>query len=65
MRLAQLFVNGTVKTGGIVHRILAGFDGGEKNYMADWGQSHDLDLPSAPFDLANPNYGFPANGSKF
>ena len=62
MKLAQLFVNGTVKTGGIVHRILAGFDGGEKNYMADWGQSHDLDLPSAPFDLANPNYGFPANG---
>ncbi|MFW0715592.1 TonB-dependent siderophore receptor [Pedobacter sp. N23S346] len=62
MKLAQLFVNGTVKTGGIVHRILAGFDGGEKNYIADWGQSHDLDLPSAPFDLANPNYGFPSNG---
>jgi len=62
MKLAQLFVNGTVKTGGIVHRILAGFDGGEKNYIADWGQSHDLDLPSAPFNLANPIYGFPANG---
>lgn len=62
MKLAQLFVNGTVKTGGIVHRILAGFDGGKKSYLADWGQSHDLDLESAPFDLNNPNYGFPANG---
>jgi iron complex outermembrane receptor protein len=62
MKLAQLFVNGTVKTGGIVHRILAGFDGGKKNYMADWGQSHDLDLASSPFNLYNPNYGFPSNG---
>ncbi|MFD2285633.1 TonB-dependent siderophore receptor [Pedobacter petrophilus] len=62
MKLAQLFINGTVETGGIVHRILAGFDGGEKNYMADWGQSHDLDLPSSPFNLANPYYGFPSNG---
>ncbi|WP_316847777.1 TonB-dependent receptor [Pedobacter psychrodurus] len=62
MKLGQLFVNGTVKTGGIVHRILAGFDGGKKNYIADWGQSHDLDLASAPFDLYNPNYGFPSNG---
>ncbi|MFC3561842.1 TonB-dependent siderophore receptor [Pedobacter jamesrossensis] len=62
MKLAQLFINGQVKTGGINHRILAGFDGGKKNYMADWGQSHDLDLPSSPFDLNNPNYGFPTNG---
>ncbi|MGQ7853011.1 TonB-dependent siderophore receptor [Pedobacter sp. WC2501] len=62
MKLAQLFVNGTVKTGGIVHRILAGFDGGKKNYIADWGQSHDLDLASSPFNLYNPNYGFPSNG---
>ncbi len=62
MKLAQVFVNGTVKTGGIVHRILAGFDGGMKDYMADWGQSHDLDAASSPFNLANPNYGFPSNG---
>ncbi|RZK87487.1 MAG: TonB-dependent siderophore receptor, partial [Pedobacter sp.] len=50
MKLAQLFINGQAKTGGINHRILAGFDGGKKNYMADWGQSHDLDLASSPFD---------------
>ena len=62
MKLAQLFINGQVKTGGVNHRILAGFDGGKKNYMADWGQSHDLDLPSSPFDLNNPDFGFPANG---
>lgn len=62
MKLAQLFINGQVKTGAINHRILAGFDGGKKNYMADWGQSHNLDLASSPFDLNNPNYGFPTNG---
>jgi iron complex outermembrane receptor protein len=62
MKLAQLFINGQAKTGGINHRIIAGFDGGKKNYLADWGQSHDLDLPSSPFDLNNPNYGFPSNG---
>jgi len=62
MKLAQLFINGQVKTGGINHRILAGFDGGKKNYLADWGQSHDLDLATSPFDLNNPNFGFPLNG---
>ncbi|WP_316770443.1 TonB-dependent receptor [Pedobacter frigiditerrae] len=62
MKLAQLFINGQAKTGGINHRIIAGFDGGKKDYLADWGQSHDLDLPSSPFDLNNPNYGFPSNG---
>ncbi|WP_412466373.1 TonB-dependent siderophore receptor [Pedobacter sp. KLB.chiD] len=62
MKLGQLFVNGTVKTGGIVHRILAGFDGGKKNYIADWGQSHNLDLASSPFNLYHPDYGFPSNG---
>ncbi|MCZ4225292.1 TonB-dependent receptor [Pedobacter rhodius] len=62
MKLAQLFINGQLKTGGINHRILAGFDGGKKNYIADWGQSHNLDLPTSPFDLNNPDYGFPSNG---
>jgi iron complex outermembrane receptor protein len=62
MKLAQLFVNGKIKTRGITHNILSGFDGGKKYYYADWGQSHDLDLPNAPFDVNNPNYGFPANG---
>ncbi len=62
MKLAQFFINGQAKTGDINHRILAGFDGGKKDYIADWGQSHDLDLASSPFYLSNPNYGFPSNG---
>jgi iron complex outermembrane receptor protein len=62
MKLAQLFINGQAKTFGINHRILAGFDGGKKNYMADWGQSHDLDLPTSPFNPNNPDYSFPTNG---
>jgi iron complex outermembrane receptor protein len=62
MKLAQFFINGQAKTGGIQHRILAGFDGGKKDYMADWGQSHDLDLPVSPFNPNNPNYGTPGNG---
>ncbi|MHA4896672.1 TonB-dependent siderophore receptor [Pedobacter sp. PWIIR3] len=62
MKLAQLFINGKITTGAITHNLLAGFDGGKKAYMADWGQSHDLDLASSPFNLNSPNYGFPANG---
>jgi len=62
MKLAQLFINGQAKTGGINHRILFGFDGGKKSYMADWGQNHNLDLSTSPFDLNHPNYDFPSNG---
>ncbi|MEJ7560563.1 MAG: TonB-dependent receptor [Pedobacter sp.] len=62
MKLGQAFINGNFKTGGLQHRILAGLDVGKKDYQADWGQSHVLDLASAPFDPRNPNYGFPANG---
>jgi len=62
MKLGQLFLNGEANTGGIRHRILIGLDGGKKDYMADWGQSHDLDLASSPFNVYRPNYGFPTNG---
>ncbi|PST85284.1 TonB-dependent siderophore receptor [Pedobacter yulinensis] len=62
MTLGQLFVTGTALTGGIQHRILGGLDAGRKDYEADWGQSHDLDLPTAPFSLNNPYYGLPSNG---
>lgn len=62
MKLGQLFINGEAKTGSITHRILAGFDGGRKEYFADWGQSHDLDLPTSPFNIYHPNYGYPTNG---
>ena len=62
MALAQAFVNGTVYTGPVTHRILAGIDLSNKNYAADWGQSHDLDTDAEPFDNFNPNYGIPSNG---
>lgn len=62
MTMAQVFVNGEVQTGAVRHRILSGLDIAGKDYMADWGQSHDLDSPGDPFDPANPNLGKPATG---
>lgn len=62
MTLAQAFVNGTVQTGSIRHRILAGLDMGNKEYFPDWMQSHALDSAGAEFDPLAPNYGTPVNG---
>lgn len=62
MTMAQVFVNGKVQTGAVRHRILSGLDIAGKDYMADWGQSHDLDTPENPFDPANPDLGVPATG---
>ena len=62
MKLGQVFVNGTVTTGPVRHRILAGIDAGKKDYKADWGQSHNLDTEDDPFDVHHPDYGPPPNG---
>ena len=62
MTLAQAFVNGNIITGPVTHKILGGIDIGDKNYMADWGQSHALDSTGAAFDPSAPNYGIPVNG---
>ncbi len=62
MNLGQVFINGSATTGNINHRILAGIDMGDKDYQADWAQSHNLDLDDAPFDPHNPTYGTPGNG---
>lgn len=62
MTMAQIFANGEVTTGQVRHRILAGVDLGAKEYMADWGQSHDLDSATNPFDPRNPNLGVPITG---
>ncbi|MET0394883.1 MAG: TonB-dependent receptor [Chitinophagaceae bacterium] len=62
MTLGQVFLNGDVTTGAVRHRILAGVDLGNKDYMADWGQSHDLDDPSDPFDPYHPYMGIPVTG---
>lgn len=62
MTMAQVFVNGDVTTGMIRHRILGGVDIASKEYMADWGQSHDLDTVGAEFDPRDPYLGIPVNG---
>ncbi|KAF2506604.1 TonB-dependent receptor [Flavobacterium foetidum] len=62
MFLGQIFVNGKFNTGAVSHKVLAGVDLGDKDYMADWGQSHNLDTAANPFNIYNPNYGTPSNG---
>lgn len=57
MKLAQVFLNGNFNTGSIQHRILAGFDAGNKKYEADWATSVNLDSPDHPFDSEHPVYG--------
>ncbi|RYY34728.1 MAG: TonB-dependent receptor [Sphingobacteriaceae bacterium] len=52
MSLAQVFLNGKVTTGSVVHKFLGGLDFGDKRYLADYNQTHSLDTGSAPF---NPN----------
>lgn len=61
-KLGQAYLNGDIITGSIHHRILAGLDMGNKSYLADWSQSHDLDSAGAPFNVYNPTYGVPNNG---
>lgn len=61
MKFGQVYVNGTAQTGGIQHRVLAGLDLGNKEYMADWNQAFDLDT-AGTFNIYNPNRGLPVNG---
>jgi iron complex outermembrane receptor protein len=62
MTLGQVFVNGSIETGPITHRILSGLDLGTKTYEADWSQGHDLDTQDNPFDPSSPDNGVPSNG---
>lgn len=62
MTMGQLFLNGTVQTGKIKHRILGGLDVANKSYQADWGQYHELDSAGALFQANDPNLGTPVNG---
>jgi len=67
MSLAQVFLNGKVTTGSVVHNILAGLDMGDKKYVADYAQTKSLDTKETPFDpyepgiptLNNPANGYP------
>ncbi len=62
MTMAQAFLNGTVQTGSIRHRILGGIDLASKKYYADWGQYFQMDSVGALFNTLNPNLGTPVNG---
>ncbi|HYF68233.1 MAG TPA: TonB-dependent receptor [Ohtaekwangia sp.] len=62
MTMTQLFINGEIQTGKIRHRILSGFDMATKDYMADWGQAHELEPVDNPFNPNDPNLGVPING---
>jgi iron complex outermembrane receptor protein len=67
MSLAQVFLNGKVTTGSIVHNILGGLDMADKKYVADYAQTKSLDTKAAPFNpneegvptLNNPSNGYP------
>ncbi len=61
-KFGQVYLNGDLKTGAVSHRILAGLDAGTKEYMADWWQTHDLDLEESPFDPFSDSYTTPTNG---
>lgn len=56
MKFGQVFLNGKIQTGNISHKILTGIDMGDKQYLADWSQSHALDSDTKLFDVNNPVY---------
>lgn len=63
MKFGQVFVNGTMETGIVKHRILAGLDMGDKHFWGDWSQKHDLDIIGS-YNIYDTNYkpGNPYNG---
>ncbi len=53
-KLGQVFINGSVQTGSVSHKILGGLDFGNKNYIADWSQTVALDTEEDPFNIYDP-----------
>lgn len=54
-KTSQMFLNGEVNTGGIVHNILAGIDMSHRDYYADWNQG--AALGDSTFNIYKPKYG--------
>lgn len=54
-KTAQIFVNGKVRTGGLMHTILGGVDMSHKDYYADWNQG--ASLGDSTFNIYQPVYG--------
>lgn len=72
MKFGQIFLNGSVKTGVVSHKILAGLDLGSKKYMADWSQGYNLDKynVNGDFDkdtnpVADHNYWYNVNTNNY
>ena len=53
-KMGQLFVNGTVNTGAVSHKILGGLDFGNSTYRADWSKAIKVDLEANPFNIYSP-----------
>ncbi|TZF86172.1 TonB-dependent receptor (plasmid) [Pedobacter sp. BS3] len=57
-KLGQVFLNGNVGTGAVSHKILAGLDMSNKQYLGDWSQSFLLrNADGSLFNIYNPAYG--------
>ncbi|RBL89489.1 TonB-dependent receptor [Chitinophaga flava] len=54
-KTAQVFVNGTFRTGAVTHNILGGVDMKYSNYYADWAQA--ASFGDVPFNIYKPNHG--------
>lgn len=63
-KLGQIFINGEVKTGPVVHRLLGGIDVGDKEQYADYGAYANVDT-SASFNIYAPVYTATANPPAF
>jgi iron complex outermembrane receptor protein len=61
-KFGQAFLNGDFETGGVHHRVIIGLDAYDKEYFADFYNSHNLDLDDNQFKFADPSYGNPSNG---
>lgn len=62
-KMGQLFLNGEVATGKIIHKILAGVDMSNKDYYHDWNQS--ATLGTQPFNIYKPVYGVSPLSNEF
>ncbi|QXD14077.1 TonB-dependent receptor [Rhodocaloribacter litoris] len=58
-RLGQIYLNGEFATGAVSHRLLAGLDLADKDYLAEFGQYGILGA-DVPFNIYHPTYGLPA-----
>ncbi|MCW3462546.1 TonB-dependent receptor [Chitinophaga nivalis] len=54
-KLGQAFINGKFTTGSVTHRVLAGVDLGQKEYIADWSALKDT--AGLSFNVFKPVYG--------